>query len=263
MNLKEFWHPYIGALSITFDDAAESQLQKAIPAMNTYGIRGSFYLSLFNDTGQKEIQPWKEVAALGHEIGNHTLSHFCSYNLCYNFFESNRLVETQIGLESRSIIDIEEDILAAKDKLLHIAPHQKHWTFAYPCYQTFIGKGKSRQSYVPVIAKHFLSGRGGGEYGMGNDPGNVDLSCTIGLPTDRMSGFEMIGLVEALAAKGLWVILIFHEIDGKRLSVCSSDFELLLGYLKRNAERIWTAPVVEIAQKIANFQKTQCTVLGE
>ena len=124
--------------------------------MNTYGIRGSFYLSLFDDTGQKEIQPWKEVAAVGHEIGNHTLSHFCSNNLCYNLFESNRLVETQIGLESRSIIDIEEDILAAKDKLLHITPHQKHWTFAYPCYQTFIGKGKSRQSYVPVIAKHFL-----------------------------------------------------------------------------------------------------------
>ena len=46
MDLGSFWAPYAGAVSLTFDDGRQSQLQKAIPAMNRRGLRGSFYLSV-------------------------------------------------------------------------------------------------------------------------------------------------------------------------------------------------------------------------
>jgi hypothetical protein len=117
-----------------------------------------------------------------------------------------------------------------------------------------VGRGAGRQSYVPVIAKHFLAGRGGGEYGFGNVPAVMDLACLAALATDRMSGFEMIGLVEELTSMGQWVVLVFHEIDGNRLTVGSYDFNMLLNYLHRRRDAIWTAPVVEIARKIADFQ---------
>jgi hypothetical protein len=106
-----------------------------------------------------------------------------------------------------------------------------------------------------VVAKHFLSGRAGGEYGIANHPGFVDLACTHALATDRMSGFEMLGLVEGLASKGQWVILVFHEIDGARLTVGNYDFHLLVDYLHRRSGEIWTAPVVEVARKIAAYQE--------
>ena len=104
-----------------------------------------------------------------------------------------------------------------------------------------MGRGESRQSYVPVVAQHFLADHVGGEYGFANHPQSVDLACAWGVPTERMSGFEMIGLVEELTSTGRWVILVFHEIDGHRLTVGSHEFRLLLNYLDRRRDQVWTA----------------------
>ena len=247
MDLKSFWAPYAGAVSLTFDDGRPCQLQKAIPAMNRRGLRGSFYLSVRKDWKEEQMKPWREVAQAGHEIGNHTLSHPCA----------SYVLGQKSGLDHMTLPGIEADILAAQEIVGQVTPDRKDWTYAYTCYQTFVGRGASRQSYVPVIARHFLSGRGGGEYGIANPPELVDLACTHGLATDRMSGFEMIGLVEALATQGQWVILVFHDIDGSRLSVGNYDFGLLLDYLHRRSGEVWTAPVAEVARKIADFQAGQ------
>lgn len=246
MNLKKFWSPYCGAVSLTFDDGTENQLQKAVPLLNEFGLKGTFYLQSQGDNWRQRFSPWEKVANAGHEIGNHTLSHRCSSNY----------LTVSGGLEDSTVEEIESDILTAQQRLVEIAPHQKKWTFAYPCYCTFVGRGKSRQSYVPVVAKHFLTGRTAGEYGFGNQPEMVDLACVWGMPVERMSGFEMIGLVEELTSKGQWVILIFHEIDGQRLSVGSHDFRVLLDYLRRRSESIRTVPVVHVAEKISRFQAT-------
>jgi len=154
------------------------------------------------------------------------------------------------GLEEKSLPEIEKDIFVAHKRLTEIAPHQNDWTFGYPCSNTFVGRGTKRHSYVPLIARHFLAGRSSGEYGFGNHPGIIDLACVWGISVERMSGFEMIGLVEELTHQGLWVILIFHEIDGERLTVGSYDFNMLLNYLHRKRDEIWIAPVIEIAKKI-------------
>ena len=243
MSLDKLWSPYQGAVTLTFDDGTENQLQMAVPRLDRYGIKGTFYIHPRGDNWQERLSPWHDVAASGHEIGNHTLSHICSSNYTGS-----------PGLEDSSLEDIEQDILAAQERLVRIAPHQSEWSFAYPCYCSHVGRGEGRQSYVPVVARHFLAGRVGAEYGFGNHPAAVDLAAAWGLPTDRMSGFEMIGLAEDLTAQGRWVILVFHQINGSRLTVGSYDFEMLLRHLQRRADVIWTAPVVEVAQKIAQWR---------
>jgi len=242
MDLKKFWTPYCGAVSITFDDGTENQLEKAIPPMDHLGIKGTFYIHPQGDDWQARLVPWQKAASHGHEIGNHSLSHTCSSNFLMNFG----------GLEEKSLSEIEQDILIAQERLNQIAPHQTDWTFGYPCSNTFVGRGIHRQSYVPIIARHFLAGRSSGEYGFANHPGIVDLACVWGVSVERMSGFELIGLVEELTHRGLWLILIFHEIDGERLTNGSYDFRMLLQYLHRKRESIWTAPVVEVAKKISS-----------
>ena len=72
-----------------------------------------------------------------------------------------------------------------------------------------------------------------------------------------MAGPEMIGLVEQLAACGRWLILIFHEIDGARLTIGRHEFNMLLDYLHRRREDIWTAPISHVARKIADFRTAQ------
>ena len=240
MDLDTFWAPYRGAVSLTFDDGLESQLTKALPAMEQAGVKATFYLGVRGGNWATDKARWAEVAARGHEIGNHSLSHTCSRNLW-----GSR------GLEDMTVEEVERDIVSAQERLDEIAPHQEQWTFAYPCYDTFVGRGASRQSYVPVVAKRFLAGRGRGQYGFANRPDAVDLACVWCTPTERMSGFEMIGLVEGLATRGLWIVLTFHEIDGSRLTVGSYDFGVLLEYLQRRSNEIWTAPLGEVAEKIA------------
>ncbi|NLB60281.1 MAG: polysaccharide deacetylase family protein [Lentisphaerae bacterium] len=245
MDLAAFWAPYKGAVSLTFDDGTESQLQHAVPLLDKQDFRGTFYISPGGNDWEGRLRPWAEVARAGHEIGNHTLSHICSRNFQW---------QTGRGLEDMTLADIETDILLAQERLRHIVPQQKEWTFCYPCYQTHVGQGADQRSYVPIVARHFLAARAGGERGHGNHPGQVDLMCAWGMPAERMSHFEMIGLVEELCTQGRWVILVFHNLDSGYLSVSNSAFEALLKYLRRRADEIWTAPVRDIARRIATFQ---------
>lgn len=240
MNPSDFWAPYRGAVSLTFDDGTDNQLERAVPPLNELGLHATFYLHARDDLMQKRFDEWQAVAGAGHEIGNHSLSHPCTQSISGNAG----------GLETLTLQAVESDILAAQERLARLAPHQQRWTFAYPCYNTFVGRGASRQSYVPVVAKHFLAARAGGEYGFGNRRHTADLACLGGLPVERKSGFEMIGLVEELTARGLWVILVFHEISGVRLSVAQEDYLMLLHYLHRRKTDLWIAPVAAVAGKI-------------
>ena len=239
---NSFWAPCRGAVSLTFDDGHPTQLEKAVPMLDEFGVKGTFYLNPRGKAWKKPMEPWVEVARRGHEIGNHTLSHTCT----------NNLWGTRGGLEDKTLADIETDIVAAQERLADVAPHQKDWTFGYPCYNAFVGAGLTRQSYVPLVAKRFLAGRGPGEFGFANFPAVVDLACVASTCCTRMSGFEMLGLVEGLATRGLWLVLVFHEIDGSRLTTASFDFKLLLEYLRRRSSEVWCAPVAAVARKIAD-----------
>jgi len=242
-RLREFWAPWHGGVSLTFDDGRDCQLAKAIPPMDARGINGTFFLCPGFLQSAGALDPWRGVAARGHEVGNHTFSHTMSSNHSGGH-----------GLEDLTLEEIEQDILRAQEVLTPLAPHQRQWTFCYPSYERHVGRGTGRQSYVPLVAKHFLAGRTGVEYGCANHPLTVDLACAWGLDTQRMSGFEMIGLVEELTRRGRWVVFAFHDIDGPRLTVGNHDFLMLLDYLAANSDRLLTAPFGAIAERIALLQ---------
>ena len=238
----EFWEPYQGVVSLTFDDGRPTQLEHAIPMMDAHGLRGTFYLCPGGDDWRERLEPWVAVAQRGHEIGNHTISHPSPRNLS---------PETGRAYDDLDLGEIEREIVSARERLGEIAPHQTAWTFCYPCYHTHVGFGPTRQSYIPVVEKHCVAGRGKGEYGQGNCPDAVDLGFVYGLPCERMSAWEMIGLVEDLAVgKGRWVVLVFHDISGDRLSTSRFDFEQLCAYLERRRDVVRCAPVIDVAVEI-------------
>src|SRR3546814_1913747 len=65
-------------LSLAYDDALDSQLDNAIPALDRHGFHASFYLPLAAATLRTRLDEWRAAAARGHELGNHTLFHQCS-----------------------------------------------------------------------------------------------------------------------------------------------------------------------------------------
>ncbi|MEM2886183.1 MAG: polysaccharide deacetylase family protein [Thermoproteota archaeon] len=232
----------LGALSLTFDDGMPSQLEIAVPLLEKFGFRGTFYLNPGGKDWKERLEPWKKVAEAGHEIGNHTLSHTCSSN--FSLDPNSR------GTESMSLEEIEEDILEAERRLNEAFQRRKR-SFCYPCYEPFVGRGETKKSYVHVVARHFVAGRGRGE--IANSPANCDLHYLWSWPVERASGAELVGLAEQVA-EGRWGIMTFHGIHQGHLPVADVDLVELLRFLSRNRGRIWVAPVAEVAQRILDWR---------
>jgi len=235
----------LGALSLTFDDGMASQLEIVVPLLNKFGFHATFYLNPRGENWREVLEPWRDVAAAGHEIGNHTISHTCSSNFSGD--------PRGIGLESMALKDIEEDILEAQRRIGEAFPKQRNCTFCYPCYQAFVGRGRVRQSYVPIVAKYFIAARGRGE--VANHPAACDLLYLCSWPSERTSGSELVGLAESTTHDGRWGILTFHGIHQGHLPVADVDFQELIDFLDRNRRRIWVAPTVEVAQRIIDWRK--------
>ncbi len=181
------------AVSLTYDDGNDTQLNYAAPEMEDRGFRGTFYLSCGRDDWRERLEPWVRVHEAGHEIGNHTVGHTCSRN----FHDEPGAP----GLESMTLDDIEADVLEAQRRLGELFPRAER-SFAYPCYMTHVGMGEGRQSYVPVIARHFIAGRGYGEYGFSNSPHNCDLACLWSTPIEHMRGEQIVGLMDLNLRRG-------------------------------------------------------------
>jgi peptidoglycan/xylan/chitin deacetylase (PgdA/CDA1 family) len=60
---------------LTYDDGLASQLDIAIPQLDSLGFKATFFLTGY--VGPKTIPRWRQVALKGHELANHSLYHPC------------------------------------------------------------------------------------------------------------------------------------------------------------------------------------------
>ena len=128
-------------------------------------------------------------------------------------------------------------------------------SFAYPCYESWVGRGAERQSYVPVIASSFVGGRAGME--MLNDPRWVDLSYTRSFEMHGQGGAEGIRVIEDGIRRGHWVVLAFHGVGDDYIKTETDVFQEIVIYLARQKNRIWTDTFYEVASYIGDRQQDQ------
>ena len=235
-----------GAVSLTFDDGMDSQREVAVPLLNEHGLRATFYVNP-RDGYAETLAPWREIAGAGHELGNHTMRHPCSKNFAF-IGDSDRL-----ALEEMSLAEMEAEIVETSRRIRDLAPNQEAISFGYPCYQPFVGQGLHRQSYVPLVARHCVAGRGRGEYA--NHPRHCDLAYLWSWACERMTGAQLVGLAERAASQGRWAILTFHGVHEGPLSVGAGDLAELCDFLERQQDRIWTAPVAVVAQRVRAWRE--------
>jgi len=248
-----------GAVSLSFDDGLQSQLDIAVPILQEYNLFATFYINPEGEDWNKRHAPWRDVALEGHEVGNHTINHTCSRSFASTPDEKS--------LATTTLDEMEEDILEAERRLSELIPEQSAHTFCYPCYQTYVGEGAARQSYVPVIAKHFSAARGQGE--TGNHPWFCDIHClNAWTMAGWMSGSDLCGFVDTAVKQERWGILAFHEFQhgpGSAFSPGSyshepplpaDNFRKLCDYLDKNRKYIWTDTVIKISQQIIDWRIT-------
>lgn len=231
------------AISLTFDDARGSQTTKGAPLLDEYDVKGTFYVVPSAVKGQ--LAGWKKVAAKGHEIGNHSINHSCSGNFVWS---------RKNALENYTIAQMRAELLEANTRieaLLGVIPE----SYAYPCGQTFIGRGKNTQSFVPVIADLFVSGRGWLDEAP-VDPGYCDMAQLTGMEMDGKDFEQILPIIESARANGQWLVLAGHETaDAGPQTTRLAMLRKLCEYAKDPANGIWIAPVGEVARYVKSERK--------
>lgn len=208
------------ALSLTFDDARFSQLENGVPILDSHGVRATFYIL---PRGLQESPDEWRIVAQTHEIGNHTMTHPCSGK--FDWSRHN-------ALEDYTMEKMESELLGANEVIRQITG-AKAQTFAYPCGQTFVGKDES--SYVPLIAQHFLAGRGG-SLGAVNNPQLCDMARLSIVSFDLLPFDEVQPHLDSALQSGGWLILIGHDVsnDLPRQAVRTDTLEAVCRYAQEN-----------------------------
>jgi peptidoglycan/xylan/chitin deacetylase (PgdA/CDA1 family) len=226
------------AISLTFDDARLSQPDRGIPLLDRYGVKATFYIS--PGSMLQRIDAWKRAVAAGHEIGNHSILHPCSGN--FNWSRDKALEDYTIeGMKTE---------LDSANRLIKSTLGVDVVSFAYPCGQTYVGKGKGTMSYVPVVAEMFESGRGWlGE--APNDPVYCNICQLSGIELDGKSFDQVKSIIETAMKAGDWIVFAGHEMaDGGRQTSLLSTIEELCNYAADPANGIWIDTVHNIASYI-------------
>jgi peptidoglycan-N-acetylglucosamine deacetylase len=230
------------AISLTFDDARESQVTSGVPLFAEYGIRVTFYLSPRN-IGDNAAA-WRRAAEAGHELANHSMTHPCTGNFAWS---------RERALEDYTLDRMRAELVDA-NRAIEDATGVRPTTFAYPCGQTYVGRGARVASYVPLVSELFLAGRGWlGE--TANDPGFVDLAQVLGYPMDDMELDQLRPALEDAIARGQWLVLAGHDIgstQGPQVTRVSMLRELLAD-LGRPGRGVW----VDTVAKVAAFVKAR------
>jgi peptidoglycan-N-acetylglucosamine deacetylase len=231
------------AISLTFDDARESQVEAGTEVLDKFDVKGTFYV--VPSAVERKLEGWKQAVANGHEIGNHSLKHPCSGN--FSWVRGN-------ALENYSVEQMRQELMEANRQIQNLLGVQCK-VFAYPCGQTFVGRGKETKSYVPVIADLFFTGRGWLDEGP-NDPQFCDFAQLTGIESDGKDFEQILPLIESAKKNKQWLVLAGHEMNESGSQTTRlSMLKKLLEYAQEPSNGIWIAPVGTVAQYVKDQRK--------
>lgn len=234
------------AVSLAYDDALDSQLDHAIPALDRSGLKGSFYLTLGSSAVARRLPEWRAAAARGHELGNHTLFHQCAGSL-----PGREWVPPDADLDKTTATQLATQVRLGNTMLQAIDGRTER-TFTAPCGDT----KASGTDYIRLVAPEFLAIKLG-PGGVVPDMATLDLHAVpVDVPVGT-TGEQLIARVKEAARAGTMVNFTFHGIGGDHLSVSTEAHEALLRYLVEHRDTYWTATFVDIARHVKSVRRRQ------
>ncbi len=237
------WNHKKCAVVLSYDDGLNIDLTNVIPALDSVGLKGTFYISDYFNGLNAQIFKWRAAAAEGHELGNHTIWHPCDGSLPGRSF-----VKPDYDLNNYDVRRMENEILAMNNILKAIDGKSKR-TFAYPCGDIKIHDS----SYLDPLKNDFVAARGVKAEMLPID--KIDLYNVDCYTMNGQSADEMIALVKEAMATHTLLVFLFHGVGGEHsLNVSLEAHSRLLHFLKQNQKDIWIAPMIEVAGYIKTRQ---------
>jgi sialate O-acetylesterase len=230
------WNNKSCAVVLTYDDALSVHLDNARPLLDSLSLKATFYLSGYSGVLNSRLNEWKQLAANGHELGNHTLFHPCSGGL-----QGRDFVMPDTDLDHYTISKMVSEIRMT-NTLLRAIDGKTERTFAYPCGDTKIGG----VSYIDSVKNEFTGARGV-QFEL-QDASQVDLFDIRCLGVNGHTGEELISFVKKAMEQHKLLVFLFHGVGGGHgLNVTLEAHRQLLQFLKSHENEIWIDTMTNVA----------------
>lgn len=229
---------------LTYDDALPSQLNIAIPQLDSAHLTGTFFLT--GDINSDNIARWRAASAKGYELANHTL-----YHPCLTTTETDKQL---MPSEKYTVDEILREIYTMNSFLYAVDNKTTH-TYAYPCTETAVGG----VDYVDSLRKSHLVkyARVGGDVdAVVTDFKNLDplQVPSYGLEGNS-TGDALIAFVKRVEDSGGMGIFMFHGIGGDYITTPAASHKQLLEYLQKHKNEIWVATFMQAMSYIDHEKK--------
>jgi peptidoglycan/xylan/chitin deacetylase (PgdA/CDA1 family) len=243
------WNGAQSAVSLTFDDGYDSQLDYAVPALDEKGMKATFYITETAITGSR-VDDWKKLPLAGHEIGNHSKHH---YEPSANPTEPyQRTFNDTLGYD---------ETVAAQTEIAQ-ALNTTVVSYAYPY--------TNNDPYlVKYLKDTHISARGGwgnGTYYMksSDTPDWMNISSQFTWSGGSFNTHYKSWIDNAISQRA-WTVISAHHVGDADLPL--DQFNLLVNYLDTNRSSIWIAPYGTVsgywrAQKIIEGLTPNATSTG-
>lgn len=225
------------AVVLTYDDALNIHLDQVIPALDSVGFKGTFYLIGSSAAFTQRIPDWRKAAAKGHELGNHTLFH-----PCYGKRPGREWVRPDYDLNNYTLQRMTDEV-KMNNALLEATDGKKKRTMACPCGDTKVADS----SYLYALKDNFVAFR----------DGTPDANAVNAFGTTRVewmgvadnTGEQLIAAVKKAMENHAMLVFVFHGVGGEHaINVSAAAHRELLRFLKQNESQILVGPFVEVAE---------------
>jgi len=221
------------AVSLSYDDAINSQLDNAIPQLDKYSIKASFYVLPNSPVMKARMDEWKAAAAGGHELGNHSVYHPCRASL-----PDREWVPEHHDLDKYSVDQMVEEVTTA-NTFLQALDGKTERTFTPPCFESLA----SGQDYISKVRDQFVAIKSL------KDESGFSVLWT----PENVTGNELIAYIKNVPADVSLVNILFHGVGGDYLTVSAEAHEELLKFLSENRETYYVDTFINIMK----YAKTQ------
>lgn len=237
------WRGKRAAVVITYDDAINEQIENAAPVLDSLGLKATFYITGFSTSVQSRLEAWKQLAATGHELGNHTLFHPCTGGA------GREWVSRQTDLRNYDVKQMENEIRMTSLFLQALDGKIKR-TFAFTCGDMKIGDSL----FMNGMKSDFVAARAVRDQ-MHKieevDLYNVDCYVVNNHRFEQMKEW----VDQAIESRSLLVIL-FHGVGGGHgLDVSLDAHRKLLRYIRQKEKDIYCSTMIDVAEYISDWQK--------
>ena len=225
------------AVVFTYDDGLDCHLDIAVPQLDEFGFKGTFYCTGNSQSLYNRTDEWRTIARNGHELGNHTLFHPCDGSKA-------GWVKPEYDLNNYTIDQLLEELKAA-NTLLKAIDGKKQRTFAYTCSDITAG-GEDFTGQMPSL---FTAARRDGP--VPEKMEGYDIFQATSQMVDGNSAEELIAFAEKAKSKGTIAVFMFHSVGGGYLNVGAEEHRALLHYLDKQRDEFFSGTFLEVMKYIS------------